>query len=348
MIFNTWLKNLKDVQGVVNELENINAWVNGSTNLLTETSVKQISDSVSGLNKEQALLALSTKKLTNEQKMQILTEAKLLETTIELTAGQLQERITKQLSSKEDTKALLVKSGLITQQELEKNSTITVTKAKIQEILANKKLSASDKEVILSSLGVANANTKEALSYKLIGNSIKEKLKHLKNLLGGLSKVQILGLGVVGAIAALGGVLYIFTQNVERAKKKLEESADAYKEVKSEIESLNSELQTTQTRINELNSKQNLTLVESEELDKLKETNEELERELRIRESIALEKGKEANSDAIDYFNQESTYGTSAGAIDVSGDQLEILDYKLNKINELEEYFKNANPNNKD
>lgn len=348
MTFKTWINDLRNVQNVVNELKNIDAWANGETRLLSDTSVKQMSIAISGLNKEQALLALSTKNLTDEQKNQVLVKAKLLEITTELTTGQLQERITKQLSSKEDAKALLVKSGLITQQELEKNSTITVTKAKLQEILANKKLSASDKEVILSSLGVANANNKESLSYKLIGNSIKEKIKHLKNLWDALSSIKKLGLGVVGIIAALGGIFVYFSQNVERTKKKLEESANAYKEVKGEVENLNSELQTTQTRIDELNAKQNLTLVESEELDKLKETNKELERELRIRESIALEKGKEANKDAVKYFNAESTYGTSAGTIDISGDQLEILDFQLDKIKELEDYFDNADSNNKD
>ena len=67
--------------------------------------------------------------------------------------------------------------------------------------------------------------------------------------------------------------------------------------VKSEIESLNSELQITQSRIDELNAKENLSLVEQEELNRLKEANKELEREMRLKQSILSEEQKDANKD---------------------------------------------------
>ena len=88
------------------------------------------------------------------------------------------------------------------------------------------------------------------------------------------------------AVSALGAAMGIIADRVysaeKYAKNALDKSAEKVDNVKSEIESLNSELQTTQNRIDELSAKENLSLVEREELERLKETNAELERELRI------------------------------------------------------------------
>jgi hypothetical protein len=92
--------------------------------------------------------------------------------------------------------------------------------------------------------------------------------------------------------------------NAEKyAKKALDKSAQDVEKLKSEIDSLNSELKTTQNRIDELNAKENLSLVEQEELSRLKEANRELEREIRLKENLLTTEKKEANNAAIKYFN---------------------------------------------
>lgn len=336
MIFKTWLKDLSNVQGVINQLNNLG----------TGVSITQMATAVSGLSKEQAILALSSRKLTEDQMKQVLVEAKLLESTVSLTTAQATERLSKSLNSEADAKALLQKYALITHQKLEKNSTLEVTAAKLQEAVANGTLSATEATAIANAYGLTIANGAQTASWKLLTSAIWQNVKAMgvwlvSNPLGWLTLA-------VGAIAGLTAGFVYLSKSAERAKDKLEESAEAFSQAKSEVENLNSELQTTKQRIDELSAKENLTLVEAEELDKLKETNKELERELRLRESIALEKGKQANEDAIDYFGSQSTYGTTAGNIDISGDQLEILDFQLEKIKELEEYFKTADAENKD
>ena len=71
-----------------------------------------------------------------------------------------------------------------------------------------------------------------------------------------------------------------------RLKDQAQESSNAYKNTLQEIESINSELQTNGQRIDELNAKENLTLVEAEELERLKESNRELENTLALKEKI--------------------------------------------------------------
>lgn len=55
-----------------------------------------------------------------------------------------------------------------------------------------------------------------------------------------------------------------------------------------------------------MQNKDSLTIVENEELEKLKTTNDELERELRIQEAIAQRKGKKAADDAENSITQKS------------------------------------------
>lgn len=190
-------------------------------------------------------------------------------------------------------------------------------------------LSASQKKATTSTLGLGAA-------FKGLGATLKAFV---------ISNPLLAGLAVIGALTA---AYYKWGDTVKNASKKAKESLEEYQKTADDVKSLNDELDTTASKIDELNAKENLTLVEIDELEKLREANDELERELSIRKALEEQQGKKANDDALDYFNKNSTYGTSAGRIDISGNQIEILDYQLKKIKELEEYFKTADASNKD
>ena len=82
---------------------------------------------------------------------------------------------------------------------------------------------------------------------------------------------------IVLAFVGLIAVINACTTTTEECEEKLEESSQKYSETCSKLDSINSELATTQQRIDELNAKENLTLVEQNELDNLKATNKQLE-----------------------------------------------------------------------
>ena len=86
----------------------------------------------------------------------------------------------------------------------------------------------------------------------------------------------------------------------------LDTARNELEDVNSSIKGINSELATTTSRIDELNAKENLSLVEAEELEKLKTVNAELERELHLKEGIAKIKGEKANKEALLYFDKAS------------------------------------------
>lgn len=86
----------------------------------------------------------------------------------------------------------------------------------------------------------------------------------------------------MGIGLAIQGVIWAWNQLTkaeENNREKLEDLKSKYEEFESKIKSIQDEMATTAQRIAELNAKDNLTFVEREELDKLKETNAELKRQ---------------------------------------------------------------------
>ena len=70
----------------------------------------------------------------------------------------------------------------------------------------------------------------------------------------------------------------------------------------SELEGINSELDSTIHKIDELNAKDSLTLVEQDELEKLEKTTSNLKRQQKILETLKQGKYKDAINSAVKYF----------------------------------------------
>ena len=90
---------------------------------------------------------------------------------------------------------------------------------------------------------------------------------------------------VILGITALISVVMIaktafdyFNVTLEEQHEKAQEIQSDYQTLASELETVNSELATTKERIDELNKKDKLSVVEQEELERLKQTNAELEK----------------------------------------------------------------------
>ena len=86
----------------------------------------------------------------------------------------------------------------------------------------------------------------------------------------------------MGISLAIGGIIWAWNQLTkaeENNRQKLDDLKSKYEEFESKIKSIQDEMATTAQRIAELNAKDNLTFVEQEELDRLRETNDELKRQ---------------------------------------------------------------------
>ncbi|MGE9947596.1 hypothetical protein [Coprococcus catus] len=96
-----------------------------------------------------------------------------------------------------------------------------------------------------------------------------------------------------------------------RAVQDAENAATEYENVKSNLESLNSELDTTRSKIEELQTLQKngtITFAQEVELEQLKSTNDELERQIAIQESLLKIKQEASAQAALNASKQQQTY----------------------------------------
>lgn len=129
-------------------------------------------------------------------------------------------------------------------------------------------------------------------------------------LLGGVYSAAI-AVGVqlaTAALAYLGQAIYENTHKLEVAADAARESGQALSEIQSKIQSINSELSSTAEKIDQLNSKDNLSLVEQEELENLKTYNELLERQLGINRALGNKALIKAQEDSREFFKTEQDY----------------------------------------
>ena len=84
---------------------------------------------------------------------------------------------------------------------------------------------------------------------------------------------------LIAAVSGITKAYDLFTVSLDEHRQKLDDLKSKYDEFESKLQSIQSELETATQRIVELEAKDNLTFVEREELDKLKETNAELKRQ---------------------------------------------------------------------
>lgn len=140
-----------------------------------------------------------------------------------------------------------------------------------QSLFDNQKnLIASGKGFILS---------QNAIVYALQSMTVKAKLAEIGVKALRIAENALINLGIGLAIQGVIWAWNKLTKAEENNREKLEDLKSKYEEFESKIKSIQDEMATTAQRIAELNAKDNLTFVEQEELDRLKETNAELKRQ---------------------------------------------------------------------
>lgn len=100
---------------------------------------------------------------------------------------------------------------------------------------------------------------------------------------------------IVGVTAAVDAL----TVSYEEQVKKLQDVNKEYEDITSELDSVEQELKTTEEKIDELNAKEKLTITEKDELQKLKDANEQLRIRQNLLQNDKAIKQQEQNYNAI-------------------------------------------------
>ena len=197
-----------------------------------------------------------------------------------------------------------VKEPIANAQSVISNYNMLVQKQCVSQEAINKLTDDMDMKKYLSSLKGTEAGMEGYTNALNMTAAASLKLK-LETVALNMALNMGLTAAISAAIWAIGTAYDAVANRTENLKNAANEAADEYESITSEVESINDELKTTGSRIDELNSKDHLSFTEQEELDRLKETNEELERELRNKRALLNIAEDDAHDKAVNYFNSK-------------------------------------------
>lgn len=111
--------------------------------------------------------------------------------------------------------------------------------------------------------------------------------------------------GVLGAVAIGFAAYKIYQKRLEKIAERAEDTAEAYDGLKTEVESLDSELKTNQKRMEELSKIEVPTVAEQEELETLKKQNDQLELKIKYKKQLRDLAQIEAEEAAIENISAQ-------------------------------------------
>ena len=230
---------------------------------------------------------------------QVLVQAGLIASEDKIQAELVQSTLAQAGLSAEKQKAILIEANLMDATTGEIIATKACTKEELLNALAKKGITGANAEAIISTLGLAGANETATLSFSLFTKAVWANIKAigiwlLTNPVGWFTLLA-------GATVGTALVLKQFNTTLDEAGKTLSEQNEKFKSLSDEVTTLGDELKTTKDRIKEFEGLPSLTIVEDEELQKLKDTTAELEYQLAIKKEeqrIEAEKTAKAASDA--------------------------------------------------
>lgn len=135
-----------------------------------------------------------------------------------------------------------------------------------------------------------------------------------------------------------------FTLSKKMADKHYEDSVNKYKATKSDVDEMNSEYESNQERIYELNAKENPTLAEQHELESLRNQNNILSQRKTAKESMLELQQKRKTQDTATSLQHKAAsklnYDNPAGPEEIDVDEIDIAN---DNLNELEDYYERRN-----
>ena len=315
-------KNTLDAFGSINLLgaSNSTAALQQYAAAVADLTAKQQANLLAsaGLSKQQIQMAMQynglEKKVINEATAHVFakgakdqeaaTDANLLRQKTQMLAAsyqaqaaKLQEAAASQTGAAASASEAAASEATAAANWLEANSSNGVTLAKVQEAISSGTITAATGAEIIAKLGLARANT---------------------TLLGTIK--ALFASNPVGWIIMGISLLLTFIPLIKSLIPTTEDLIKEWEDTKNAIAEVNTELETTQRRISELEGKGSLSIVEQEELRTLRQTNDELKRRKRLLEEDASTQADKAQKQIEKDYKKDfqDSYGTNSVAIDDS------------------------------
>ena len=223
-------------------------------------------------------------------------------------------------------------AGIVAANNSEVISKKQVSVATLEAKLAQEGLSATQIKAITTQLGLGTSTLTLSNYFKGLAASTWASVKAIGAFL--ISNPVGWCIMAAGAIAGVVAAVDLFTVSLKEQQEITQRLQDEYDEITQKLSNVESELKTVTDRIDELNKKEHLSFVEQEELDRLTETNTQLERQNAILKEQQEIKGRElAKSIQAEYkkdFQDKDLYNDNAS-------RNEKINANLQKYKELQE-----------
>ena len=176
-----------------------------------------------------------------------------------------------------------------------------LTEAQIKTVLASKGLKGEALNAAAAELSQAQA-----------ANTLSKSTKGLNNVFTGLGRTLKSFITTHPVITALIGVAAAFgivSSSVQDAQEKMNRAFDTqenYNSTKSDIESINGELESTSSKIDEIKAKENISLIDQKELKNLENQTIQLQQQLEYKEKLASIQEKQTAQDSANAINSYS------------------------------------------
>lgn len=270
--------------------------------LNNRSSMSQLTDSFVALNKNQQQAILSTNLLTEAQKSHCIAINSLFNENASYTAQQLSTIA----SIDQETLANWGLMQSTDQLTISKLKELAITDKQAKQLL--EKIIALEAEKIATD-GVRRSTEKYTVSQQLSTKSLESFTVALKasalSLKAWVTSLQGIITIVVAVVSVATKAYEYLTTAVERQKEKMDDAVTSYEEVKDELASITTELESQQETIDELLAKDKLTYAEEGQLEELQEITKELMVQQGILEAQEKESAKEAALIAADTYDKE-------------------------------------------
>lgn len=343
-VFTTWISGLNSIQGAVNRIKSFDTSFHTVSKGFYDTSVLQkYADELSGLTKRQALVALSTKNLTDTQVDQVLSQMGLIALEDRIQAELLETTLAQQGLSTAKQVAILNSLDMINMDTMEVISTKTCTKAELENALATQGVTGANAEAVLSALGFTTANTGLSFSFDVLTASISASLKALKSFL--LTTPAGWATLAIGAIASMALEL----NHLSKLEKKTSDDAlETYNKTKEVIQENKEESQSLSNLIEKYKELKENASMDATSKNEIKEiqyeiaslvgaeaknldlVNGKLDEQIEKLKAIQANKSAQDAADARDNYYKASTASDNiAGNFDKYGNDASISQLEL-------------------
>lgn len=203
----------------------------------------------------------------------------IAQATESLSTAQLKQVLSSQALSQQDRMRILQMQGMTKEMALQKLAQMNLTQTTNAQTAAN----------------VAQTASTVSLKAAMIGLGATIKSVFLSNPLG----IALMAISI--SISAVTSAISKHNQKIEELRQKTKEAASAFDETSKNIENLKTQLDDCRKSLNDLQKQADngtISVADEEQLQILKQTNDELERKLRIQQEEQLINAKEAVSNA--------------------------------------------------